>query len=133
MEIFRTLTYYNERNNTPLLIDKIQEAIRKVMEEESISDAKNVTSDTFSNTSNTQRQNANTIFTSENLDKSDKRSDAVNNLTINDAGFYESNTAISSGAQGDPTRDSKTFTHTINRNEKVADTSNGDFEKKNVE
>ena len=30
-EMFKTLTDYNDRNNTPLLNKKIQEAIRKVM------------------------------------------------------------------------------------------------------
>ena len=62
------------------------------MEEESIADANNVTVDTFSHTSNKQKDNANAIFTSEKLDKSDKLVGTVNNLTINNARYYESNT-----------------------------------------
>ena len=46
-EIFKTLTYYNDRNNTPLSNEKIREAINKVMEEESISNDNNITADTF--------------------------------------------------------------------------------------
>ena len=42
------------------------------IEEESIADANNVTADTFSHTSNTQREDFNATFTSEKLDKSDK-------------------------------------------------------------
>ena len=64
-------------------------------------DTNNVTADTLIQTSNTQKYNANTIFTSEKLDKSDDLLDTVNNLTINNAEYYESNTAITSGAQGD--------------------------------
>ena len=45
------------------------------MDEESISDANNVTSDTFSHTPNTQRENANAIFTSEKLNKLDDLED----------------------------------------------------------
>ena len=51
-------------------------------------DANNVASDTFSHASNTKRDNANAIFTSEKLDKSDELVDAVNNLTINYAKYY---------------------------------------------
>ena len=53
--MYKTLTDYNDRNNEPLLNDNIREAISKVIEEESISDTNNVTLDTFSHTSNTQR------------------------------------------------------------------------------
>ena len=66
-----TLTDYNDRNNGPLSNKNIQEAVHKVMEKESILDAHNVPADTFSHTSNTQRDNANVLFTSEKLDKSD--------------------------------------------------------------
>ena len=55
------------------------------MDDESISDTNNVTSDTFRHTSNTQRENANAIFTSEKLDKSDELADTLKYLTINDA------------------------------------------------
>ena len=54
------------------------EAIHKVVEGESISDANNIDADTFSHASNTQRENANSIFTSEKLDKSDDLVDAIN-------------------------------------------------------
>ena len=53
------------------------------MEEESISDANNTTVDTFSHAYNTLRDNANTIFTSEKLDKLDELVNIVKNLTIN--------------------------------------------------
>ena len=52
-------------------------------------DDNNVTVDTFSHMSNTQTENTNTIFTSEKLDKLDDLVKAVNNLTINDAEYYE--------------------------------------------
>ena len=90
------------------------------MEEESISDVNNVTSDTFGHTPNTQRENANVIFTSEKLDKLDELVDAVNNLTINDAKYYDSNTATASDAQGNLTINPETATHT----------SSGKFEQK---
>ena len=41
MEMCRTLTDYNFRNNTPLSNAKIREDIRKVTEKDSISDANN--------------------------------------------------------------------------------------------
>ena len=69
------------------------------MEEESITYATHVTVDTFSHASSAQRENPNTIFTSERLDKSDDLVDAVKNLTINDAGYYGSNTATASDEQ----------------------------------
>ena len=53
------------------------------MEEESITDTTHITTDTISHASNSQRENANTIFTSEKLDKPNKLVDAVKNLTIN--------------------------------------------------
>ena len=65
----------------------------KFMEKESISDANNVTVDTFSHASITQRKNENAIFISEKLDKLDKLADALKYLTINDAKYYEENTA----------------------------------------
>ena len=88
-EIYKTLTDNNYCNNTPLSNEKIREAIRKVTEEESILDANNVTADTFSHTSNTQRENSNAIFTIEKMDKLDDLADALKDLTINDAGYYE--------------------------------------------
>ena len=83
-EIFRTLTDYNDLNNSSLLSEKIREAIRKVMKEESISYANKVPANTLVCTSNTQRENENVIFTNEKLDKSDELIDALNDLTIND-------------------------------------------------
>ena len=49
--------------------------------------------DAFSHVSNTQRENANTIFKIEKLDNLGELLDTVKNLTINDAEYYESNTA----------------------------------------
>ena len=86
--------------------------------------------DTFSHTYNTQRENANAIFTGEKLDKSDELVDSVKNLTINNAKYYESNTATASDAQGDLTLDPETVTHTSNGNEPVTRTSNRHFEQK---
>ena len=80
--------------------------------------------------SNIQRENVNAIFRSEKLDKSDELTDALKDLTINDAKYYKSDTATAGNAKGDPTRDLKTVTHIRNGNEKVTDTSNGNFEQK---
>ena len=55
MEILNTLTDCNNRNNTLLSNANILEAIRKDMEEESLTDANNVTAYTFSHASNAQR------------------------------------------------------------------------------
>ena len=84
------------------------------MEEESITDANSISVDTFSHAYSAQRENANAIFTSEKLDKSDELVDAVNNLTINDAKYYESSTATTSDAQGNLTINPETVTHTSN-------------------
>ena len=130
IEIFKTLTDYNDRNNTPLFNDNILEPVRKVMEEESVSDSNKVTTGIFSHTSNIQRENAKLIFTSEKLDKSDDLEGALKDSTINDAKYYESDTATSIDAQGYPTRNPETVTYTINSNEKVTNTSNGTFEQK---
>ena len=97
------------------------------MEEESISDTNNVNADSFSHTPNTQRYNANTIFTSEKLDKSDELADALKGLTVNNSGYYASKSATMSDAQVNLTRNLKTVTHTINGKEKDTDTRNGDF------
>ena len=45
--MYKTLTNYNDKNNTPLLNEKIREAIHKVIEEESMSDANNLSAETF--------------------------------------------------------------------------------------
>ena len=100
------------------------------MEEESISDANNVTMDTFMHTSNTHRENSNAIFTTENIDKLDKLEDSLEDLTINDAKYYESNTAIKIDSQGDLTRNPDTVIHTSNGNETITHISNRGFEQK---
>ena len=88
-------------------------------------DASNITEDTSTHAFSAQRENANTIFTSENIEKSNKLLDEVKNLTINNAKYYELNSATASDAQGDPRRNPKTITHTRNGKGKVTDTSNG--------
>ena len=128
--MFKTLTSYNYRNNTPLLNDNTREAICKVMEEDSIVGTNNFTADTFSRNSNPQIENANATFTSQKLDKSDKLEDSLNDLTINDTEYYELNSETLIGAQGDLTRNTETVTHTSNSNETVMDTSNGNFVQK---
>ena len=111
-----TLTDYNDRNNISLSNANIREEIRKFAEEESITNAKNVTADTFSHASNARRENENAIFTSEKLDKSDDLTDAVNNLTVNNAKYHESNTVITNDVQGDLKRDLETITCTRTSN-----------------
>ena len=66
--MYRNLIDYNDQNNKSLSNEKIREAIHKFIEEESISDANNVTADTLSHTFNTQRKNANVIFISDTID-----------------------------------------------------------------
>ena len=53
--------------------------------------------------------------------------DAVNNFKINDAEYYESNTATASDAQGDLTQNTERVTHTSNSNETVTYTGNRNF------
>ena len=60
----------------------------------------------------------------------DELVEAVNNLTINDAKYYESDTSTANDSQGDLTRNPETVTHTSNGNETVTHTSNGNFEQK---
>ena len=100
------------------------------MEEESITDANDITVDTFSNASNTQRENASGIFTNEKLDKLDEPVDAIYNLTINDSKYSDSKTATASGSQGDITRNPETVTYTSNSKETVTRISNGNYEQK---
>ena len=113
--MYITLTDYNYHNNTPLSNTNIREAICKLMEEESITDSNNFTADTFSCESIVQRENANAIVTSYKIDKLDELVDAVKNLTIKDAEYYESNTAIASDSKG-VILNPETVNHTINRN-----------------
>ena len=66
-----TITNLNDNNNTPLSNVNILEVILKVMredEEGEITDANNVTADTFSHASSSEIENPNTIFISENLE-----------------------------------------------------------------
>ena len=114
--MFKTLNNYNDRNNIPLSNANIREETCKFIEEESISDANYDTAYKSSHAYNTQRENANTIFTSEKIDKPDGLVDAVNNLTINNDGYYKSNTATTSYSQGDLTRNTETVNHTSNKN-----------------
>ena len=74
----------------------------------------NLTADAFSHASSSQRENLNTVFTSDKLEKLDNLVDAINNLTMNDAG-YELNKATASDAQGNLTNSSDAVTHTSNR------------------
>ena len=67
-EMYRTLTDYNDRINTPLSNANDQEAIHKVIEEESMVDTNNFTADKFTHASNAQINNANAIFRSDKLD-----------------------------------------------------------------
>ena len=86
----------------------------------------------FSHTSKTKKENANTIYISEKVDKLDELVEAVNILTINDAKYYESNTATASDAQGGIVRNPETVAHNSNRNETVTHTSNRNFEPKSL-
>ena len=74
------------------------------------------------------REVATAIFISEKLDKLNELVDAVNNLTINNTKYFESNTATASDAQSDLTHNPETATCTSNCNETVHHTSNGNFE-----
>ena len=62
----------------------------------------------------------------------DELSDALKDLKINNAEYYESDTATTSDSQGDPTHDPKTFTHTRNRKGRVTDTINGTSKQKSL-
>ena len=69
--------------------------------------ANNITSDTYSHTSNTQIENTNAIFTSEKLDKLDELEDMLKDLKINDTAYYVSNSATAN--------DRKTILQAIHR------------------
>ena len=93
-----------------------------------MSDDNNVTADTFSHISNTQRENANAIFTSTKIDKSDVMSDTLKDLTINEAGCYVSYSETENDTKCDPASNPKTVTQTIDGNGKVTDTGNGNLQ-----
>ena len=98
--------------------------IHKVIAEEE-SYAHNITADTFSHTSNTQRENANVILTSEKLDKSDDLAETLNYLTINDAEYYVSDSENANDSKDNPARYPKTVTHTSDKKKRrVLYTSN---------
>ena len=84
------------------------------MEVESLMDANNITADTFSHVYSSKRENTNMVFTTEELEKLEKLVGAVNNLTINDAKYNESNTATVNDAQVNLTKNPETVTHTSN-------------------
>ena len=60
----------------------------------------------------------------------DNLEDTLKDLTINDAKYYEPNTATKIDAQGDLTHNAETVIHTINGNETVTHISNRDFAQK---
>ena len=97
-------------------------------------DAHNVTANNSSQTTathNTQGKNKNVIMTSERLNNSDALAETLKGLTINDAGFYESDSANKNDAKGDPASNPKVATHTSKgKKRKVTDTSNGDLQQK---
>ena len=72
----RTVTYFNNRNDAPLSNKKIQEAIYKVIAKEE-SDTHTVTADTFNQLSNTKKENAKAILTSEKQDKFDALAETI--------------------------------------------------------
>ena len=108
-KMYETLVDYNDRNNAPWSNEKLWQAIHKYIEEEEVdghnitlddhnitSSAHNLTADTFSQrpvTPNTQGENENAILTSERLNNSDVLEEMLKGLKINDAGYYESDSA----------------------------------------
>ena len=92
-------------------------------------EAHNTTIDTFSQTtvtSNTQGDNKNLILTSEKQNTSDAPAEKIKGLTINDTGYYESDSEKANGANVNPARDPKVAIHTSNiKKRKLTDTSNG--------
>ena len=129
-ELFRTIIDCTDHNGEQLSNENIQYAIHKVIAEEE-ADAHNVTVDTFSQTPNTQRENENTILTSEKRDKSDARAETLKWLTINDVGYYESDSVNGNGAKDNPASNPKVYTHTTDgKKRKVTDTSNGYLQQK---
>ena len=92
-----TLVDYNDRNNAPFSNEKLQQAISKVMAETEAEErniilyAHNVNMDNFCQspvTTNTQRDNANAILTSERINNSDALAETLKRLTINNAVYY---------------------------------------------
>ena len=88
-----------------------------------ISDSNNMTMDTVCQspvTTNKQGENANAILTSERLKNSDALAEMLKGLTVNDAGYYNSDKNY---AEKDPKRDPKVATHASDeKRRKVTDT-----------
>ena len=94
-------------------------------------DAHNVTAYTFSQKFNTQRENANAILKSEKLDKLDELAETLKELTINDTGYYLSDSANANDAKGYPASNQKIVNHTSDgKKRKFTDTSNRILEQK---
>ena len=102
-KMLETLVDYNDHQNAPFSNEKLWQAISTVTEETEeeerniILDANDVTMDTFCQypvTTNTQGENANTIFTSERQNTSDMLAEMLKGLTlgstINDPAYYNS-------------------------------------------
>ena len=71
------------------------------------------------------------ILTSEKRDKSDTLAEMLKGLTINDAGYYESDLANANDKKGNPASKPKIETHTSDGNKgKVTYTINGDLQQK---
>ena len=82
--------------------------------------------DTFNYTYNTQRENENKMLTSEKRDKSDALAEKLKGLTINNTGYYESDSSNANDEKGDPASYLKIATHTSDGKKiKVTDTSKG--------
>ena len=111
MELFRTIINCNNRNDAPFYNEKIWYEIQRVIAEEEADannitlDAHNVTVYTFSHTSNTQREKEKKILISEKLDKLDALEETLKGLTINDAGYYETESTKSNDGKEDPASD----------------------------
>ena len=69
--------------------------------------------------------------TREKLYRSDVLAETFKELTINDTGYYESDSANTNEAKGNPVSNLKTVTHTSDGNKRnFMNTRNGDFRKK---
>ena len=65
-------------------------------------------------------------MTSDKLDELDDLAETLKELTINDSGYYVSNSANANESKGDPASDPKTFHHTSDKKKrKVTYTSKG--------
>ena len=134
--IYVTLVDFNDHNSAPLYNEKIQQAISKVIAEEEADarninlDAQNVTMNNFCHspvTTNTQRENTNTILTSERINYLDVLAETLRGLTINNAGYYH---LYKNDAEADPASNPKVATHTSDEKNKVTDTTNENLQQK---